>query len=164
MKKSADKPSFFTSVKNTLSLKNHSLSTIVWIYFTLFSLAIMLLMWAIQFFFLESYYRAAKIKSAEEICVEVEKEISNPNVSDYISSLAFKNGVCIVVTDVSGNVYSVENNLGRFSFLYDDVYNKYGESMYRLRTKLADDDQFATEIYRNLQLKSDELICAMLID
>jgi len=164
LKKSADKPSFFTSVKNTLSLKNHSLSTIVWIYFTLFSLAIMLLMWAIQFFFLESYYRAAKIKSAEEICVEVEKEISNPNVSDYISSLAFKNGVCIVVTDVSGNVYSVENNLGRFSFLYDDVYNKYGESMYRLRTKLADDDQFATEIYRNLQLKSDELICAMLID
>lgn len=165
MKKSADKPSFFTSVKNALSPKNHSLSTIVWVYFTLFSLAIMLLMWAIQFFFLESYYRASKIKSAEEICVEVEKEITNKNISDYISGLAFKNGVCIVVTDMSGNVYSVENNLGRFSFLYDDVYKKYGESMYKLRTTLTNsNEKFATEIYKNVHLNSDELICAMLID
>lgn len=165
MKKSADKPSFFTSIRNVLSPKSHSLSTIVWIYFTLFSLAIMLLMWAIQFFFLESYYRASKIKSAEEICVEVEREINNPNISDYISGLAFKNGVCIVVTDMSGNVYYVENNLGRFSFLYDDAYKKYGESMYKLRTSLTNsNEEFATEIYKNAHLNSDELICAMMID
>lgn len=169
MKKSAktksNKPGFFQRVKNVFSPKSHSLSTIVWLYFTLFALAIMLFMWAIQFFFLESYYRASKIRSAEEICVEVGKEIDSPDMEDVISSLAFKNGVCIVVTDSSGNITTVENNLGRFSFLYDDVYQKYGESMYKLRSELLEgDSEIVTEFYKNNRLDSDELICASLIE
>lgn len=134
-------------------------------YFTLSSIVIMLLMWAIQFFFLSSYYRASKMNIAEEICADVEREISNPNISDYISGLAFKNGVCIVITDISGNICYIENNLGRYSFLYDDVYKKYGKSMYMLRSELINnDDKFATEIYKNTHFDSDELICAMIID
>lgn len=125
----------------------------------------MLMMWVIQFFFLETYFRSAKIRNAEDICLEIEENILNPNISDVISSLAFKNGVCIVVTDMSGNVQFEENNLGRFSFLYDDVYNRYGESMYKLRTKLIKgNEEYATELYKNTHFNSDELICASIAD
>ncbi len=152
-------------MKNLFDPRNHSLSTMVWVYFTCFSLLIMIMMWVIQFFFLETYYRAAKIRNAEEICLDIENNIQSPNISDVISSLAFKNGVCIVVTDMSGNVLFEENNLGRFSFLYDDVYKRYGESMYKLRTKLLQgNDEYASEMYKNTHFESDELICASIAD
>ena len=125
----------------------------------------MIMMWVIQFLFLDTYFRAAKIRNAEEICIEIEDNIKSPALNDVISSLAFKNGVCIVVTDMSGNVRYEENNLGRFSFLYDDVYKKYGESMYKLRSKLIKgDDKYATELYKNSHFDSDELICASIAD
>lgn len=158
-KKSA--PGFFSSVKRAFSPKNHSVSTMIWIYFTLFSLFIMLLMWLIQFFFLESYYRATKVNAAQDICTEIEKYVDSGDIEDKISDLAFRNGVCIVVTDNSGNVTIQENNLGRFSFLNDDITNKFGETLYELRSELEDsDERYATKIYSNNHFDSDELICA----
>lgn len=165
MKKSADvRQGVKTRVKKLLNPRSHSLNTMVWVYFTVFALFIMLMMWIIQLFFLESYYRTSKINSAEDICVEVENNINNPNIDDVISNLAFKNGVCIVVTDYAGNVEIQENNLGRFSFLNDDITKKYGKTMYELRGELLSGQQkYATKFYENNHFESDELICASLI-
>lgn len=134
----------------------------VWVYCMLFAGVCLFFIWLFQYFFLSNYYRSAKIsnigKAADRIIMAYDTD------AQYHTNrtVAYDNSLCIVITDEYGNWESMENNLGSYSVLSNDI--EYNNSMYiyKLKSQLEKaDDSFFTTIVRNKDLDVEEMFyCA----
>ncbi len=134
----------------------------MWLYFMIFTLLILLLLWVFQYFFLASYYRTAKIRSVSNAAKSVVKKYESENALFTLKRTAFDNGLCIIITDHSGNIQMAENNLGSFSLLFRDVNAQYGKFIYELRSELADSGETElTKTKKNEGFNSEEIFYCM---
>ncbi len=73
------------------------------------------------------------VKMAESISVSGEYQ-THKSLGDTIKNEAFRNSVCIVVTDSLGNPFMFENMLGGSSMLERDIGENFGTMLYGLKS------------------------------
>lgn len=114
----------------------------IWVYFMAFVVAILLLLWLFQFFFLNSYYQAAKTKQIKSVAATIELSVMNEDVSavaELIDKLAFENNMCIAITDKFANFKFVSDFMGGRSVITDQGGFRLFE--YRNRLLYGSDDE-----------------------
>lgn len=84
----------------------------IWIYFILFTIAVFVLLWIFQIFFLERFYESMKKHDASQCESKISQAfdtMSTSDFSDYIKEIAVDNDMCIEVLDRYGrSIYSCE--------------------------------------------------------
>lgn len=81
-----------------------SLGVKLWLYFALFSAAILILIWLLQIVFLNSFYESMKIKTIESAANEIVECYGQSDFENTVDRLTFKNSFLVYVTDQSGNI------------------------------------------------------------
>lgn len=141
--------------------KTPSLRSYIWISFIIFTFAILGLLWFFQYVLLESYYASMKtdqlVNVSEHIAMTGEYQSAN-TLKQTIKSEAFKNSVCIVITDAAGNVEVVENMLGASSMYEQDIVGNFGTFIYSLKSDYENSDKdIMTRTYENTDYDSKGL-------
>jgi len=97
-----------------LKFNFRSLGVKLWLYFALFSAAILILIWLLQIVFLNSFYESMKIKTIESAANEIVECYGQSDFENTVDRLTFKNSFLVYVTDQSGNIIynSDEHGLG----------------------------------------------------
>ena len=108
----------------------------VWIYFMIFTVVILVLIWFFQYIFLDRYYQAAKHRDITRAANKVIDAYGTRRLKDTCAQLAYLNNLCILVTDQSGNMGVLTNNLGEYSTIGDDVENNFSRYILELKAKL----------------------------
>lgn len=86
-------------------MKQSSLKSKIWIYFSIFSVIILACLWFFQIAFLDTYYEYQKKFQLNRIASKVEKAYSGDNFEDVLDEIAYKNDVCIEITASNGDDY-----------------------------------------------------------
>lgn len=104
-------------------------------YFLLFGLIILMILWAFNTFFLESFYTATKSSQVEKNASIISKSIeSNKNVQGTIENVASYNSLAVYVYD-SSSLFSLkyscdyDNPATSLDFEYHDVYSYYNSAL-----------------------------------
>lgn len=139
--------------KKPLFSKTSSLRSYIWISFIVFTFAILGLLWFFQYILLETYYSTMKtdqlVKMAESISASGEFQ-THKSLENTIRNEAFRNSVCIVVTDAMGNPMMLENMLGGSSMLERDVGKNFGTMLYGLKSDYENSrDNIMTQHFEN---------------
>ncbi len=89
-------------------MKNKKIS-IKWLVFgglLMFVAVILCLLWLFQTVFLESFYEKIKTDEIKNVAVEVCSDIDKDDIYRRITDVAGKYGVCVIVMDENGNIFS----------------------------------------------------------
>lgn len=87
-----------------MKFNSKSLGAKLWAYFTLFSAAILILIWLLQIVFLGSFYESMKIETIEAAANEIAGSYEQSDFEKTVDSLAYKNSILIYITDFNGNI------------------------------------------------------------
>ena len=113
----------------------------LWVYFTGFGVIILLLIWGLQFFFLNSYYSEMKMSQTVDISNEIQNrfEASRYNkevLESIVSKESTSNDLTIYIYDVNANEYLVKVIAGNF-MVPESFYNlRYSTAVSQLNNKL----------------------------
>lgn len=105
-----------------MNIDKKSLQFKIWLYFILFSAAIMIVLWLLQIVFLNNFYTHMKTKEIEDIGNKLVEEYGSENFTEILATTSLQEGIAIHILDGSGNVlYPLENileiiNPQRFDF------------------------------------------------
>lgn len=126
----------------------------------IFTVAILVLLWLFLFVFLESYYEGMKTREILKSVSKIKQAYGTNDFDETLETLAFKNNMCIVVTDKYNNVeYSYEMMAGRCL-----IHGNYGANIYKIRNEVIDSN--GNEIFyalKDRQSDSKMLIYGMMI-
>ena len=107
-----------------MKLKN-SLKTNLWLYLSVFSLLILIFLWAFQILFLNVYYENSKTKELNIAIKEIKKEYNSDINFSNIDIISRDNGICIQIIKNNGLQYnSIAFNKGCIA---DKAYDTYKE-------------------------------------
>lgn len=135
-----------------------SLRSYVWMYFIFFTVFILILIWLFQYVFLESYYQSAKVRDITNAANQIIQAYGTDEQDSVNRSLAFDNGLCIVITDEMGNPEVIENNMGAFSHLNREMNKGYGIFFFQMISDLTQSDKsYITKIVQSENFKSKEI-------
>lgn len=92
-----------------------SLGAKLWVYFILFSAAILILIWLLQIVFLRSFYKSMKADSIETVADKIAQKYGESDFESTIDQLVYRNSILVYVTDQRGNIIysSDEHGPGR---------------------------------------------------
>lgn len=115
-----------------ISRKNIPLNFKLLCYFLLYGLIILVVLWAFQTFFLESFYTTTKSAQVEKNASIISKSIQeNKNVQGTIENVASYNSLSVYVYDSSSTLFELmydceyDNPATALDFEYHDVYSYY---------------------------------------
>lgn len=115
----------------------------------IFTIAILIILWLCLFVFIESYYERMKTRDIVKSVITIKHTYGSEDFDETLESLAFKNNMCIVVTDKYGNVlYSNEMMAGKCL-----IHSNYGQNLYKLRNELLVSDN--KELFYSFKNTSD---------
>lgn len=77
----------------------------LFIYLSVFTGAILILLWLFQVVFLDSFYKTIKTHSIKSAAEVIENNIDNINLDTLVTRVAQSSDVCILVTDENGKAY-----------------------------------------------------------
>lgn len=141
------------NVRPPKSLKAH-----IRLSFLIFTLVILVLLWAFQYFFLVRYYATMKTRDLTDVSDSLADSINSKNLQRKTRELAYKNSLCIVITDDMGNAELMENTLGSFSFLLQDMMNNHSRIMFSLKNEYTNSGKKNyIRKYRNDDFDTEEL-------
>lgn len=89
-----------------------SLGIKLWIYLSLFSAIILILIWLLQIVFLGSFYESMKIQSIRATADEIVRKYESSSFETTVDRLAYKNSILVYVTDQSGNIIYTSDEHG----------------------------------------------------
>ena len=72
-------------------------------YLFIFVIVMLLLLWVMEIFLLDSIYKKTKTDAILDAGNYISSKITDPNISEYIDQLAVTNDACIVVADDNGS-------------------------------------------------------------
>ena len=103
-----------------------TLRSTIWLYFSVFTAVILILIWFFQVVTLDKYYELSKrrkiISSCLKISVAFDPE-SMDSVEELVENIAYQNGMTIAITDWSGNTITKADYMGGKSILSDERSN-----------------------------------------
>ncbi|MCD7804890.1 MAG: HAMP domain-containing histidine kinase [Oscillospiraceae bacterium] len=95
--------------------KAPTLRSTIWLYFSVFTAVILILIWLFQVVSLSDYYEVSKkrkiISSAAQIAAAFDSEELDSS-DELIEELAYDNGMAIIITDWAGNVVVQSDYMG----------------------------------------------------
>ena len=95
-----------------LNLDRNSLKFKIWLYFALFSALLMIILWFLQIFFLDTYYEEMKISQTRKVANSIISNYEDENLVEYISTLSYKNDMYIHIESSDGTIiFSPAQNL-----------------------------------------------------
>ena len=90
-------------------MKKSSLKNKILLYLTIFTIVIIGGLWSLQILSLGTYYEFTKISAIEKIADKVYNSYAEDNHKDILDSLAFKDDVCIELTNKQNIYYSTDS-------------------------------------------------------
>lgn len=139
--------------------KRSSMRYMVWSYFLLFTVLILILIWFFQYFFLNNYYKAKKVKNVERCANKIVNSYNTEKLEETIRMLAFDNNLCVVITDEHGNYEAIENNLGAYSFMAMDIKDNHSMEIYKILTEAKRSEKgYVTKMSKNTKFHRQEII------
>lgn len=139
-------------------LCNPMLKSYVWLYFMIFAMAILLLLWVFQYFFLESYYRSMKANNMETAASELKSAINSGDLARTARGIAFKNNLFILITDASLREVFSENTMGSFSYFESDRSDNHNMFAYSMKQDLNSSGQnYITRVHENKMFQTKEM-------
>ncbi|MCD8007189.1 MAG: HAMP domain-containing histidine kinase [Oscillospiraceae bacterium] len=92
-----------------------TLRSTIWLYFSVFTAVILILIWLFQVVSLSDYYEVSKkrkiIRSAAQIAANFDADDPD-SVDTLLEELAYDNGMAIIITDWAGNVVAQSDYMG----------------------------------------------------
>lgn len=92
-------------------MKKRGLQFNLWVYFTSFSLIILMILWLLQVILFNTYYETMKINEAENLGNEIAQNYTSGNVLDILPHGEFRHGMIIRSVSLDGELKY--NDLGR---------------------------------------------------
>lgn len=86
--------------------KNKKLKNKIWIYLTIFSIIIIILLWLFQVIFLDNFYRWSKTQNINKIGNNIINNYNKDNFTDMLDFLTFKEDVCIEINQTNNLLYT----------------------------------------------------------
>lgn len=83
-----------------------------WMYLMIFSVVILIVLWALQFLFLNTFYMTMKTNEIVKIGQNVVDKYEDSDFSNVMSEYAFKNNLVITLLDKNGNIASGSDGFG----------------------------------------------------
>ncbi len=77
----------------------------MYVYFTVFIAAIILLLWLFQIVFLNDFYKAIKVSEVKRSAESISNNIDNQNLEQLITSIAQDEQIAIIILDSKGEIY-----------------------------------------------------------
>ena len=90
-------------------MQSNSIRGKVWLYFVIFSVAILAGLWLFQVIFLSSYYEFKKTVEITKIGSQISKNYGTDEFEDSLDNMTFKSGVCIEIIDSDLVKYSTNS-------------------------------------------------------
>ncbi len=87
-----------------LSIDQKSLKFKIWLYFVLFAALLMIILWFLQIFFLDTYYEEMKISETSKIAKSIISRYGNEDLVEYISEISYKNDMYIHIESSDGTI------------------------------------------------------------
>ena len=100
MKSKTNFEGFFSRIKPDF----HSLKFKLGLHFILFALALMIVLWFLQIFFLNNYYEEMKIKDTNKIAHQIMTQYGNEDFVEYVYELSSSNDLYIHIETSGGSV------------------------------------------------------------
>lgn len=107
----------------TSDKKKHRALTVrstIWVYFAVFTAAILFLVWFFQVFTLDRYYEISTRSKIQKIASAISLSFDDDyplSCKDIVVDIAHSNSATIVITDISGNSILGEDFMGGYSVL-----------------------------------------------
>ncbi len=143
--------------------KAPTLRSTIWLYFSVFTAVILILIWLFQVVSLSDYYEVSKkrkiISSAAQI--EASFDSSDPDtVDELVEELAYENGMAIIITDWAGNVVAESDYMGSSILTMSTNY-----LLFEYRSELlTSDTQKIIITNNNERFGTTELIYGMVLE
>lgn len=92
----------------------HSIIFRVWLYFVAFATCLLLALWGLQIFFLNTYYQDMKIEETNRVAKVITEQYKNENIIDIVRNLTYSNDMYIHIETADGTiVFSPTTEEGR---------------------------------------------------
>ncbi|HIV10331.1 MAG TPA: HAMP domain-containing histidine kinase [Candidatus Faeciplasma avium] len=135
-----------------------TLRSTVWLYFSVFTLVILILIWFFQIVTLDKYYELSKRRKIVRTSMKISSvfdDESPKSVEELVEELAYKNGMAIAITDWNGNIIvSSDYMSGQSVFLKENSY-----LLFEYRNRLQkDSDSAIYEVFQNERFGTTELL------
>lgn len=106
-----------------LNLDRKSIKFRIWLYFVLFAALLMVVLWFLQIFFLDTYYEEMKISQTRRVANDIISHYGRDDLVEYISSLSYKNDMFIQIESGDGTIiFSPSLNLDSPSLPGGNIY------------------------------------------
>ena len=139
-------------------MKRNSLKTKIWLYLSIFSLVILAGIWFLQILSLDIYYEWNKKSEIKGIANKVLNAYNVGNYSDVLDSLAFKEDICIEITENNNISYSTDS-ISRGCL----INNSKEINNYKLKFMLSGDSSITYRVV-NPKFENKTLIYGLKID
>lgn len=139
-------------------MKRNSLKTKIWLYLSVFSLVILAGIWFLQILSLDIYYEWNKKSEIKGIANKVLNAYNNGNYGDVLDSLAFKEDICIEITENNNISYSTDS-ISRGCL----INNSKEINNYKLKFMLSGDSSITYRVI-NPKFENKTLIYGLKID
>lgn len=103
-----------------------TLRSTIWLYFSVFTAVILILIWFFQVVTLDKYYELSKRRKIVASCLKISVAFdpdSMDSVEELVENIAYQNGMTIAITDWSGNTITKAEYMGGKSILSDERSN-----------------------------------------
>lgn len=134
-------------------LDTHSLKFRLWMYFSLFAILLMAVLWFLQIFFLQHYYRDMKIKEINRVADTIASHIFDDDIIKQVADFSYQKDMYIQIETRGGAIlFSPESDYPRTA----------GKNLEReiklLRQKVFDSDKGQASYIRELPPVSQETL------
>jgi len=82
----------------------HSINFRIWLYFVAFATCLLIALWGLQIFFLNTYYQDMKVKETDRVAGVIESQYKSENIIDVIRNLSYSNDMYIHIEDQEGTI------------------------------------------------------------
>lgn len=85
----------------------------IWNYFALFSVSLMVLLWFLQIFFLQTFYDSMKVRQVEKMGRKIAENFSSDRVEEFVDTVSFRQGVFVYVVRDDGTIIAGNDRFAR---------------------------------------------------
>lgn len=140
-----------------------TLRVTIWIYFAMFTVAMLMFLWVFQVVSLDKYYEFSvkrNVTMASSMITQSFDRSDPTAVASLVEDIAYKNKMTIAVTDRNGNVITVSDFMGNFSVITSDQ----GFRLFEYRNKiLTSSTSTIMETIVNERFETTEILYGALI-
>lgn len=137
--------------------KSPTLRATIWLYFSIFTAVILILIWVFQVVSLDKYHEMSKRRKiiASSVKISANFDTNNPGaIVPLIEEQAYENGMTIAVTDWLGNVLYIGDYMS-----HSIISSDYGYRLFEYRSKLLKgSDSQIFDVTQNQRFGTSELL------